>query len=272
MTIAAKSVSAPPGRGGGGIECEIAIISSENNFYQKMKQIEEFGVPRKNIIDGRIFQVRNFNFPRFMNEGIAYGSFEGNQFFDCTYSFPKKVYELKSRNTTIRLGHKSYVSGVIIDWGAGDITIENFSSLSWNLTFEVGLGGDHNYHNINSYGLSHLDWKSPKEFKAPSGLCKINIGNDVWIGRGTILKCTNPARPLIIGDGAVIAADSVVVKNVPPYAIVGGNPARIIKYRFPEDIIESLLRIKWWNWDIDKIYENFKYFNRVEEFIALHDK
>ena len=76
----------------------------------------------------------------------------------------------------------------------------------------------------------------------------------------------------IIGDGAVIASDSVVVKSVPPYAIVGGNPARIIKYRFSEDIIAALLRIKWWDWDIDKIYEEFKYFNRVEEFVARNDK
>ena len=85
------------------------------------------------------------------------------------------------------------------------------------------------------------------------------------------MKCTNPNKPLIIGDGAVITSDSVVVKNVPPYAIVGGNPAKIIKFRFSEDVIESLLRIKWWDWDIDKIHDNFKYFNDVEKFIALHD-
>ncbi|MBQ7199266.1 MAG: antibiotic acetyltransferase, partial [Selenomonadaceae bacterium] len=70
----------------------------------------------------------------------------------------------------------------------------------------------------------------------------------------------------------VIASDSVVVKNVPPYAIVGGNPAKFIKYRFDEKIIEALLRIKWWDWDIDKIHDNFKYFNRVEEFVEMHDK
>ena len=115
-------------------------------------------------------------------------------------------------------------------------------------------------------------WTLQEKSYLPSGQCKILIGNDVWIGRGCSLKCSTSNKPLIIGDGAVIAADSVVVKNVPPYAIVGDNPARLIKYRFSEDIIEALLRIKWWNWDIDKIYKNFKYFNRVEEFIALHDK
>lgn len=67
------------------------------------------------------------------------------------------------------------------------------------------------------------------------------IGNDVWIGAGAVLK-----RDLIIGDGAVIAANAVVTKDVPPYAIVGGNPAKIIKYRFSETQIEKLLASKWW--------------------------
>lgn len=86
------------------------------------------------------------------------------------------------------------------------------------------------------------------------------------------MKSTNPDKPLIIGDGAVIASDSVVVKNVPPYAIVGGNPAQIIKYRFEPHVIEALLRIKWWDWSLDKIHDNFQYFNDVEKFISLHDK
>ena len=85
------------------------------------------------------------------------------------------------------------------------------------------------------------------------------------------MKCTNPKKTLVIGDGAVIASDSVVVKDVPPYAIVGGNPAKVIKYRFPPHIIKALLRIKWWDWSLDKIHDNFKYFNDVEKFISLHD-
>ena len=86
------------------------------------------------------------------------------------------------------------------------------------------------------------------------------------------MQATNPEKPLVIGDGAIIASNSVVVKSVPPYAIVGGNPAQIIKYRFDEKIIEGLLRIKWWDWDIDKIHDNFQYFNQVEKLVELHDK
>lgn len=78
------------------------------------------------------------------------------------------------------------------------------------------------------------------------------IGNDVWIGADVTLKPN-----ISIGDGAVIAANSVVTKNVPPYAIVGGNPAKIIKYRFSEEIIESFLKIKWWDY-------NFSDFNDMD--------
>ena len=72
------------------------------------------------------------------------------------------------------------------------------------------------------------------------------IGNDVWIGYGVTIM-----NGVSIGDGAVIAAGSVVVKDVPPYTIVGGNPAKIIKQRFSDSIIERLERIKWWNYGPD---------------------
>jgi virginiamycin A acetyltransferase len=61
-----------------------------------------------------------------------------------------------------------------------------------------------------------------------------------------------------IGDGAIIASKSVVTKEVPPYTIVGGNPAQIIKKRFDDKTVEKLLKIKWWDWDIQKITRNLK--------------
>ena len=79
------------------------------------------------------------------------------------------------------------------------------------------------------------------------------IGNDVWIGDNVILL-----GGVRIGDGAVVAAGSVVVKDVPPYAIVGGNPARLIRYRFQADVIEKLCRIRWWNWPDGQILERRK--------------
>jgi virginiamycin A acetyltransferase len=77
------------------------------------------------------------------------------------------------------------------------------------------------------------------------------VGNDVWIGHESVIM---PA--VSIGDGAIIAARSVVTKDVPPYAIVAGNPANVIRMRFDEKTIASLLKIKWWNWSVDMISNN----------------
>ncbi|MFM6002274.1 MAG: CatB-related O-acetyltransferase, partial [Sphaerospermopsis kisseleviana] len=79
----------------------------------------------------------------------------------------------------------------------------------------------------------------------------IIIGNDVWIGYDSLIM-----PGLKIGDGAIIAARSVVVKDIPPYTIAGGNPAVPIKQRFSNEEIEILLSIRWWDWEIEKITRN----------------
>lgn len=74
------------------------------------------------------------------------------------------------------------------------------------------------------------------------------IGNDVWVG-----SCAFIMSGVNIGDGAVIAANAGVTKDVPPYAIVAGNPVRIVKFRFFHEIVDCLLRIKWWDWPVEKV-------------------
>lgn len=74
------------------------------------------------------------------------------------------------------------------------------------------------------------------------------IENDCWIGRGATIM-----SGLTIHNGAIVAANAVVTKDVPPYAIVAGNPAKVIRYRFSEDIVEKLLRIKWWDWSVEQL-------------------
>jgi virginiamycin A acetyltransferase len=77
------------------------------------------------------------------------------------------------------------------------------------------------------------------------------VGNDVWIGhKATILP------GVTIGDGAIVGAESVVVGDIPPYAIAGGNPARVTRMRFSEEVVAALLRIRWWDWDLDKLTRN----------------
>jgi acetyltransferase-like isoleucine patch superfamily enzyme len=101
----------------------------------------------------------------------------------------------------------------------------------------------------------------------PSCKGDIIIENDVWIGaKSTIMS------GIKIHNGAVIAANSNVTKDVPPFAVVGGNPAKIIKYRFTEKQIESLLKIAWWDWSEDRIKTDamLLWSNKVEEFIDKH--
>jgi virginiamycin A acetyltransferase len=92
----------------------------------------------------------------------------------------------------------------------------------------------------------------PKEGELPYKGDTI-IGNDVWIGYKALIMAG-----VKVGDGAIIAAKSVVTKKVPPYTIVGGNPSKIIRKRFDDSVIEKLLQIKWWNWDKEKITRNLK--------------
>jgi acetyltransferase-like isoleucine patch superfamily enzyme len=92
------------------------------------------------------------------------------------------------------------------------------------------------------------------------------IGNDVWIGSHAIVL-----SGINIGDGAVVGAGAVVSKDIPPYGIAVGNPARIVKYRFSEDIIQKLLAIKWWDWEDEKIASSIDdFYGDIQTFVDKH--
>ena len=109
---------------------------------------------------------------------------------------------------------------------------------------------EHPVDNISTSSRLYLRMLNDKEFynDIPS---PVQIGNDVWIGsNATVLG------GITVGDGAVVAAGAVVTKDVPPYAIVGGIPAKVIRYRFEPEKIKKLLEIQWWNWDDETIIKN----------------
>lgn len=126
--------------------------------------------------------------------------------------------------------------------------IGNFTSIASG----VILGGAR--HPMEWIGMSPVFYKGRDsikkkfvEYELPPTK-RVKVGSDVWIGRNAIIL-----SGVNVGDGAVVGAGAVVTKDVPPYAVVAGNPARIIKYRFDDDMINSLISIKWWNLDDDKI-------------------
>ena len=92
---------------------------------------------------------------------------------------------------------------------------------------------------------------------------KVRIGNDVWIGSRALLL-----PGVQVGDGAIVAAGAVVTRSVPDYAVAAGVPARVVRYRFPEETIQALSRIRWWEWPDSKIRDNLDRFIEVEGFCS----
>lgn len=125
--------------------------------------------------------------------------------------------------------------------------------------------GNHNYKGVSTFPFTARILNKGNN-KDSYGKGPVVIGNDVWVGHNAIIL-----SGVTIGDGAVVAAGGVVVNNVPPYSIVGGVPAKVIKYRFSEEIINELLAIKWWDWDFSKVLSNIDdFYLDVEKFISIH--
>jgi virginiamycin A acetyltransferase len=142
------------------------------------------------------------------------------------------------------------------------LKIGKFCSISFGVM--IFLGGDHPVNYVSTYPFSlYFDIDDDYEKWGKKG--DVTVGNDVWIGYGaTIMPGVN------IGDGSVIAANSHVVKDVEPYCIYGGNPAKFIKKRFTDEQISKLLKIKWWDLEKNKIDEikNLLHSENVEDLLS----
>lgn len=195
--------------------------------------------------------------------------------------------EIKERKKKLSIGYGSYISSCqfgeynkiqnnvkLIDVSLGDFTyiannsniikttIGKFCSIGSNCQIVLGRHPSSTFISTHpaffSISKKHLktfvDKNKFVEYKS------VEIGNDVWIGANVIIL-----DGIKIGNGAIVATGSVVTKDVLPYSIVGGVPAKIIKYRFKESEITKLLKIKWWNWNIEKIKKNINLFENIKK-------
>jgi acetyltransferase-like isoleucine patch superfamily enzyme len=149
-----------------------------------------------------------------------------------------------------------------------NLTIGKFCSIGTNVS--IYLGGEHRTDYISTYPFGYLHkniFNLNRQYDEKFTKGNVVIGNDVWIADNVTIM-----SGITIGDGAVIANNSHVIKNVEPYTIVGGNPARYIKHRFSQEQIDKLLKIQWWNWDDQKINSQVELLHdtNIDNFINLH--
>lgn len=152
----------------------------------------------------------------------------------------KNVYLFEqSKKHVLRWGVKTYGYPIISCFdGVSNLSVGSYTSIASNVS--ILLGANHKMGLVTTFPRSRINTKISQEKTNERG--DVVIGNDVWIGYGaTILG------PVTIGDGAIIGAGALVVHDVDPYAIVGGVPAKVIRKRFSDEDIHSLLEIAWWN-------------------------
>ncbi|MFD0703242.1 DapH/DapD/GlmU-related protein [Slackia equolifaciens] len=148
------------------------------------------------------------------------------------------------RNVSLGLGSYTGTNSII-----KNARIGNYCCIGWDVS--IG-GGQHNYRHVGMYTDYWFKRVLDREFDSTDErVLETVIGNDVWIGAGAIIN-----GGIKIGDGAVVGAGAVVTKDVEPFSIVVGSPARELKKRFPQKVVDELLRLKWWELPIDVLSAN----------------
>ncbi len=151
----------------------------------------------------------------------------------------------------LKIGAYSYGDEFFVHWEGEDssVAVGRYTSIAHHVRFFAGQ--EHNTNWGSTYPFSHLpaEWPELRSITGhPLTRGNISVGSDVWLGYGALIR-----SGVTIGDGAVVGMGAVVTRDVPPYAIVAGNPARLIRYRFEDAIISQLLDWAWWNWPADAV-------------------
>lgn len=146
------------------------------------------------------------------------------------------------------------------DFTGDKLVIGRFCMIASGVTFIMN-GGNHLSDAISTFPFAIFGkgWEHAMEGRSYPHKGDTRIGNDVWIGsQATIMMGVQ------VGDGAIIATNATVTKDVPPYAIVGGNPAQVLRMRFSPEEVARLLKIRWWDWPVEKITRNLALLTRMD--------
>lgn len=185
----------------------------------------------------------------------VYGPCKSNVFLKHLLSEPYlEIGDFTYAHTEYLEGEKLLKSLVPYSFGDQKLKIGKFCSIAMGVQF-ISPYANHQTHSFTTYPFWHIfsrpeclkPWVDEAQAKGDT-----LVGHDVWLGREAMIL-----PGVKIGNGAVIAARAIVTKEVPPYTIVGGNPAQVLKYRFTADVIEELQRIQWWHWDLNKIRQYY---------------
>jgi acetyltransferase-like isoleucine patch superfamily enzyme len=179
--------------------------------------------------------------------------------------FGRESIYLADRFPQETIGRRSYGGLTVLKYDSTHrLRIGSFCSFAADVT--VFLGGDHRTDWITTYPFNVLDRRFANITGHPHSKGDVVIGNDVWVGRGAAIL-----SGVTIGDGAAIGAYAVVTKDVPSYAIVAGNPAKLVRLRFSEQVIEELGRVRWWDWPDERLNRAVPYLqsDRIDEFLSL---
>lgn len=252
------------------IDFDYLIVTSRKFFQDISMEAVSLGIDCWRIIPGEIFEEDDFDWRKYDESNLLQHGYIKNNISDNSYV--DKVRYYCNKDVEFFLGRKSYVAGAQLECAPASprhrVYIGNFTSISWNVLIMLGLNMDHDYHRVYNYGSTHFFSDDQNDYSnIKFSTCNLRIGSDVWIGRGTKIGCF---RDISIGNGAVIAAESFIVDDVPPFAIVGGNPARFIKYRFSKQIAEGLQKLSWWEWELNKIKEHMNLMDNPRELLSRY--
>lgn len=172
--------------------------------------------------------------------------------------------QVRSIGNHVEVGRFTYFGGSVqfLSFIPGEkIVLGNFCSVADGVV--ISVGGNHHTSLVSTYPFDNHFLGKPNPTRTYETTRDTVIGSDVWIGAQAYI-----AGGAHVGDGAVISTRAVVYGEVPPYAIMAGNPAQIVRYRFSKATVERMLRLKWWDWPNEKIVARVEWFYKpIQEFL-----